>query len=136
MLFHVGALCRLNEVGLLGKLARISSVSGGSITAWLLGLLWDRLQFQNGAAARFGQFVDGIRSMADTTADTGAVIGGILLPGSIADRVAEAYDDVLFKGAKLADLPNDRGQEGAPFRHQHDKRPVGSAVAFLSAVHG
>ena len=26
MMFHVGAMCRLNEVGLLGKLSRISSV--------------------------------------------------------------------------------------------------------------
>lgn len=31
MVFHVGALCRLNEVGLLSKLKRVSSVSGGSI---------------------------------------------------------------------------------------------------------
>jgi NTE family protein len=115
MLFHVGALYRLNEVGLLGKLTRISSVSGGSITAGLLGLLWDKLQFQNGTAARFDQFVDGMRAMADTTVDAGAVIGGILLPGSIADRVAKAYDDVLFKGAKLGDLPDDTGKKAPRF---------------------
>jgi NTE family protein len=63
MVFHVGALYRLNEIGLLGKLARISSVSGGSITAGLLGLLWSKLQFDNGKAANFGLFVDGIRAM-------------------------------------------------------------------------
>ena len=33
MLYHVGALWRVNELGMLPKLARISSVSGGSITA-------------------------------------------------------------------------------------------------------
>ena len=33
MLFHLGALWRLNELGYLKKLARISSVSGGSITS-------------------------------------------------------------------------------------------------------
>src|SRR4030095_10893384 len=33
MLFHLGALWRLNEWGYLPKLTRISSVSGGSITA-------------------------------------------------------------------------------------------------------
>ena len=33
MVFHVGVLWRLNEVGLLPKLNRISTVSGGSITA-------------------------------------------------------------------------------------------------------
>src|SRR5262249_61574641 len=33
MIFHVGVLWRLNEAGLLGSLKRVSSVSGGSITA-------------------------------------------------------------------------------------------------------
>ena len=33
MLFHVGMLWRLNEVGLLSQMDRISSVSGGSIAA-------------------------------------------------------------------------------------------------------
>ena len=33
MLFHVGAIWRLNELGYLPKLDRVSSVSGGSITA-------------------------------------------------------------------------------------------------------
>src|SRR5213594_2666876 len=32
-LFHLGALRRLNEFGILAKLRTISSVSGGSITA-------------------------------------------------------------------------------------------------------
>src|SRR5688572_24600705 len=45
MLFHVGALWRLNEWGYLPKLARVSSVSGGSITAGVLGLKWPRLAF-------------------------------------------------------------------------------------------
>ena len=40
MLFHLGALWRLNEWGYLPRLARISSVSGGSITAGVLGLKW------------------------------------------------------------------------------------------------
>jgi len=111
MMFHVGAMCRLNEVGLLGKLSRISSVSGGSITAGFLGLLWNKLQFDAGKAANFSLFVEGMRAMADTTVDAGAVIGGILLPGSISDRVAKAYDEVLFKGAKLRDLPDDTGKK-------------------------
>jgi len=56
-----------------------------------------------------------MRAMADTTVDAGAVIGGILFPGSISDRVAKAYDDVLFKGAKLRDLPDDTGNEAPRF---------------------
>jgi NTE family protein len=115
MIFHVGALYRLNEVGLLGKLTRISSVSGGSITAGLLGLLWSKLQFNDGKAAKFGSFVDAIQTMADTTVDAGAVMGGIFLPGTISDKVAKAYDDVLFKGAKLSDLPDDTGNAAPRF---------------------
>src|SRR5436305_6046076 len=45
MLFHLGALWRLNEWGYLPKLARISSVSGGSIMAGVLGLKWSKLAF-------------------------------------------------------------------------------------------
>src|ERR1044072_5945833 len=39
MLFHLGALWRLNEAGLLRGLVRVSSVSGGSITAGVLGMV-------------------------------------------------------------------------------------------------
>jgi NTE family protein len=115
MVFHVGALCRLNEVGLLGKLRRVSSVSGGSITAGYLGLVWNKLQFTAGKAANFQLFVDGINAMADRTVDVGAVIGGIFLPGSISDKVASAYDEVLFKGAKLHDLPDDTNKTAPRF---------------------
>ena len=109
MMFHVGALRRLNEVGLLGRLKRISSVSGGSITAAYLGLLWSRLQFGAGKTPHFDDFVEGVRRMAGKTVDVGAVIGGALLPGDVSDRVAAAYDDILFHGARLADLPDDSG---------------------------
>jgi NTE family protein len=115
MMFHVGALYRLNEIGLLGKLTRVSSVSGGSITAGLLGLLWNTLQFDKGRSSKFDLFVNGMRAMADTTVDVGAVIGGIFLPGSISDRVANAYDNILFKGATLRDLPDDTGKKAPRF---------------------
>lgn len=36
-LFHLGALRRLNELGMLGQLKTVSAVSGGSIAAMLLG---------------------------------------------------------------------------------------------------
>jgi len=39
MLFHVGALMRLNQMGLLRTVVRVSSVSGGSIAAAMLGLI-------------------------------------------------------------------------------------------------
>ena len=55
MLFHLGVVWRLAELGYLGtehrwgkygelgSLQRVSSVSGGSITAGVLGLSWNKL---------------------------------------------------------------------------------------------
>src|SRR5216684_627374 len=51
MLFHLGALWRLNQFGLLRGLVRISSVSGGSITAGVLGLKWKLLTFDGANTA-------------------------------------------------------------------------------------
>src|SRR5437016_5593248 len=45
MMFHAGALWRLNEFGYLPRLDRISSVSGGSITAGVLASRWQQLSF-------------------------------------------------------------------------------------------
>ncbi|MFC7699448.1 patatin-like phospholipase family protein [Bradyrhizobium sp. GCM10028915] len=113
MVFHVGALIRLNEVALLRKIKRISSVSGGSITAGVLGTSWNELKFTNDVASNFEIVVERVRKMADVTVDAGAIIGGILLPGSISERVANAYDKTLFKGARLEALPDD-SQPGNP----------------------
>ncbi len=109
MLFHLGALWRLNELGYLPKLARISSVSGGSLTAGVLGLKWARLGFDgNGVASAFeGEVVQPIRSLANETIDRGAILGGVLLPGSISDRIVDAYRTHLFGSATLQDLPRD-----------------------------
>jgi NTE family protein len=109
MLFHVGSLWRLAELGYLPRLDRVSSVSGGSITAAFLGLKWARLGFDaQGIPARFDAEVVGpIRQLAGTTIDEASVISGILTPGSIADKVAEAYRKHLFGSATLQDLPPD-----------------------------
>jgi NTE family protein len=109
MLFHLGALWRLNELGFLAKLARISSVSGGSITAGLLGFKWNRLAFDgNGIAAAFdAEVVQPVRALASKTIDEGAILGGILLPGTISDKVVDAYRKHLFGDATLQQLPAD-----------------------------
>ena len=109
MLFHVGALWRLNEAGYLPRLKRISSVSGGSITAGVLGLRWSSLGFdQEGVAQSFvREIVDPIRRLAGKTIDEGAVLRGVLLPGAVGDRVENAYEKYLFNHATLQDLPSD-----------------------------
>ncbi len=107
MLFHLGALWRLNEAGYLPRLSRISSVSGGSITAGVLGLTWDRLGFDAaGVGTRFAaEVVQPTRALAGRTLDAEEILKGIFLPGSIADHVAGAYKDDLFGDATLQDLP-------------------------------
>jgi NTE family protein len=51
-LFHLGALRRLNDFGLLPRLTTISSISGGSIAAGLLAARWDLLGFDGNDIAR------------------------------------------------------------------------------------
>jgi len=48
-LFHCGAFWRLNELSYLQKLDRVSSVSGGSIAAGVLGVKWSKLRQSNWA---------------------------------------------------------------------------------------
>src|SRR5919112_5541361 len=52
MLFHLGTLWRLNEAGYLPKLDWVSSVSGGSITAGVLGAAWTKLDFDDAGVGR------------------------------------------------------------------------------------
>lgn len=108
MVFALGSLIRLNELGILSKLQRVSSVSGGSITAALLGLRWNRLSFVNGVATNFDSEVVGpIRRMASTSIDIKAGIGGLLLPGTINQWVVGQYAKHLYGTATLQDLPKD-----------------------------
>jgi NTE family protein len=103
MVFHIGALWRLHEAGLLRSVTRVSSVSGGSITAGVLALAWDGLA----GGGSFADLVAGpVMRLASRTVDRGAIIGGAVLPGTISQWVADAYDDVLFRGATLQDLPD------------------------------
>src|SRR3954469_18332244 len=57
MLFHAGALLRLNELAWLRRIDRISSVSGGSITSARLAAHWGDLKWQDGIATNFRDVV-------------------------------------------------------------------------------
>ncbi len=108
MLFHLGTLWRLNELGYLAKLDRISSVSGGSITAAVLALNWTRLGFDGGGVARQFQtlVVDPVRRLGGKTLDVPSVLFGVFGRGGVGDRVADAYRRHLFGTATLQDLPD------------------------------
>jgi NTE family protein len=113
MLFHAGALWRLNECGLLAELDFISSVSGGSITAATLGARWRRLTWSDmGDGRRVAsnyteEVVQPLRRLAARTIDTRSLLGGILIPTrTVTDQIAAAYRKHLFGDATLQDLPD------------------------------
>jgi NTE family protein len=117
MLFHVGALWRLNELGLLPSLNRVSSVSGGSITAAQLAIKWRSLAFDsNGVAVGFAdQVVQPIRRLAGVTLDWKALVGGVLSRGTIAEKIAGAYRKHLFGDATLQDIPDEKAGSAPRF---------------------
>jgi NTE family protein len=103
MLFHAGTLWRLSELGVLDRLDRVSSVSGGSIASGMLAARWPV------AAKDFeDEVVTPLFDLAGHHLDIPASVAGMLLPGStIAQRAAAAYDRHLYKGKTLQQLPDE-----------------------------
>lgn len=132
MLFHTGALWRLGQLGLLstrdqtrshpeggtvnlGRLQRISSVSGGSIVSAVLASAFDGLSPLQGEALDrefIARVVAPVRRLASVTLagttrrGVWEVLKDVVLPGSINDRIAAAYDRHLYGGKTLQDLPD------------------------------
>lgn len=108
MVFHIGAIWRLYEAGLLRDLKRLSSVSGGSITAGVLALNWSKLSFDPSRIADdfVPLFVTPLRALAERTIDVGSILRGLFLPGRVSDKVCKAYEKHLFHGATLQNLPD------------------------------
>ena len=107
-LFHCGALWRLNELGYLPKLARISSVSGGSIAAGRLAVRWHALKFSGGVATNLvEEVIQPLRQFCERSIDTPSILKGILLPGKrISEAVLAEYEKHLVGKATLQDLPD------------------------------
>ena len=108
MLFHLGALTRLNDSGLLGRIEMFSSVSGGSITAGALAKAWPQLMCeQNGVAINFiSQLRDPLMRLASTTIDTPSILIGLFSPSTAADQVSRRYEEYLFGDMRLRDMPD------------------------------
>jgi NTE family protein len=155
MLFHVGTLWYLNDARYLEKLARVSSVSGGSIAAGVAATRWKELSAQGFSAASFkDNVVAPTRKLASTTIDVKSVLSGVLWFGSVSDRIVARYREILFGDKTLQDLPDSprfvinatNVQTGSLFRFskpyigdwqiglcRHPKRLVAEAVAASSA---
>jgi NTE family protein len=107
MIYHVGALIRLNEFGFLSKVQEIASVSGGSITAGKLAHAWPTLRFEGSRATNLIEEVaNPLISFASVGVDVRAALLGLLPGRTAADGVQEAYDRHLFHGANLQDIPD------------------------------
>lgn len=156
MLFHLGSLWYLNSCGLLPVIDRVSSVSGGSITAGVLGHRWPKLRFDGGGkATNFNEeIVLPVCQLASTTIDRGTILKGLFTPGSIGNRLIGSYEKHLFGNATLQDLPSrprfvfnaTNLQSGVLFRFSRDyiwdyrvgridapRRKLAEAVAASSA---
>lgn len=106
-LFGLGSLWRLNDAGLLGKLDRVTSVSGGSILAGVLANRWRNLQFTDGKAANFVQVVaDPVRKFCQRNIDVATGLKGIITPfKSAGDFLADTYEEHLVGPTLMRDLP-------------------------------
>ena len=109
-LFHLGTLWRLNELGWLKKLTKVSSVSGGSITAGVLGHRWGDLRFNDdGVAENFRDAIaQPLQQFCALSVDIPAILKStVSIVHSAGHFVAKAYDRHLFHGATLQDLPSE-----------------------------
>jgi NTE family protein len=106
-LFHLGALMRLRELGWLPRIDRVSSVSGGSIMAAILGRAWLRLEEEGFSADAFEASVTrpALR-FAGRHIDVPVIAAGLLPFVNPADLLARWFDRDLTGGMRLADLPD------------------------------
>jgi NTE family protein len=105
MLFHAGAIFRMNELGLLKTLDRVSSVSGGSMTAAALALAYPKFQYTGDVVTNLAAtFLNPILDQANDSIDVGAAFGGVNPFSSAAKEAGKSYEKNITKGAKLAQV--------------------------------
>jgi NTE family protein len=127
-LFHLGALRRLNELGLLSKMRTISSVSGGSVANGLLARLWREFTPDPGGSGVFTNFSNyeaRLRQFCSSDIRTGPLLTERLDPRnwltlwgddhSATDLLAHVYEDRLVGGLRLKDLAAIRSGPGPSF---------------------
>jgi NTE family protein len=109
MLFHAGALARMNELGLLSRAQRISSVSGGSIMSGHLALAWSKLGNAD-ANGKFANFkttvVEPILAFSRQKIDVVDALTGLLPWTSASEQVSQSYEKYLFGTKTLQDTPD------------------------------
>jgi NTE family protein len=110
-LFHLGALRRLNELGVLSQIDTFTSVSGGSIMAAQLATFLARAEIEPGKpVAGFDAGVaEPLRAFAATDVRTGAALARLhprnwLTPGAQSEALAASYALGPAPG-KISDLP-------------------------------
>jgi NTE family protein len=132
LLFHTGALWRMNELGLLPRLKRISSVSGGSIAAGILAVSWADLGFgADDVGGRFeDSFVARVRAFCGLTIDRRVLLEGVLLRGSTAQALSRSLARHLFGDRTLQDLPDDRDPARPAPRFVINASNLGSTAVF------
>lgn len=111
LLFHLGGLWRLNELGWLPKIKRVDGVSGGAVVAAWLGLKWDKLEFsQQGIARNFEELVaQPLQRLCAKPLDIAVGLMGFLTTGSL---LPHAFARQLFGKATLGDMvPQESGPE-------------------------
>lgn len=117
-LFHLGSLRRLNELGVLGRLSTVCSVSGGSVTNGVLAVGWNELKASEdrGVLTRFEELIaKPIRAYCQRDLRTEVLLWDRVNPInwpalirtdiSVTDRLAQNYTDGLKLGVPLRLLP-------------------------------
>ena len=114
MLFHVGTLWRLHELGLIRQASNISSVSAGSITSAVLARQWRRVDADWASVDARGMpgtecfralVAEPLMRLADHSIDVPAVVEGLLSTSTAAGQLENRYKAALYGNTRLADLP-------------------------------